>query len=66
MKNQKIIFYGFKWFAFVFLSVLTAQESNSKIMLFLLMGFVAVLLIWEGIKDFKTDTGKTEKGKIAG
>jgi hypothetical protein len=54
MKNKKIIFYGFKWFVFVFLSVLTANESHSGIMLFFLIGFVAVLLIWEGFKDFKT------------
>jgi hypothetical protein len=63
MKNKKIIFYGFKWFAFVFLSILSAKEDHSKIMLFILMGFVAVLLIWEGIKDFRINIKDTEKDK---
>jgi hypothetical protein len=63
MKNQKIIFYAFKWFAFVFLSVLTANEDHSKIMLFILFGFIAVLLIWEGIKDFKLNTKSPKKDK---
>jgi hypothetical protein len=63
MKNKKLFFYGFKWFAFVFLSVLTAKESNSRIMLFILIVYVAVILIWEGIKDFNINTKSPEKDK---
>jgi phosphatidylglycerophosphate synthase len=63
MKNKKLFFYGFKWFAFVLLSVLTAKESNSRIMLFILIVYVAVILIWEGIKDFYVNTKSPEKDR---
>jgi hypothetical protein len=52
MKKQKILFYVFKWFALIFLSFLIVKENHSKIMTFLLIGFVSVILIWEGIRDF--------------
>jgi hypothetical protein len=54
MKEQKIYFYVLKWFALIFLSLLIAKENQSKIMMFILIGFVAAILIWEGIRDFKT------------
>ena len=56
MKKQKIIFYVFKWLALIFLSYLFVKENHSKILIFLLIGFLSVILIWEGIRDFKTKT----------
>jgi hypothetical protein len=60
MKKQKILFYLLRWFALIFLSFLSVKENHSKIMTFLLIGFVAVILILEGLKDFKTSSKKTE------
>jgi len=51
--------YVFKWLALIFLTYLTAKESHSKIMMLLLIGFVSAILIWEGIRDFKTDSNET-------
>lgn len=63
MKKQKVLFYVFKWLALIYLSYLLLAEDNSnnqRIKIFLLIGFVATLLIWEGIKDFRTNR-KTNK-----
>ncbi len=54
MKEQKIYFYVLKWLALIFLSFLIAKENQSKIMMFILIAFVAAILIWEGLRDFKT------------
>lgn len=58
MKNQKALFYAFKWVALIVLIFITISENPSKIMMFILIGFVSIILIWEGIRDFKT------KGKL--
>jgi len=55
MKTQKIVFYFFKWIALIFLTVLIAKENPSKTLMFLLIGFVVIILIWEGIRDFMTN-----------
>ncbi len=55
MKTQKVAFYILKWLALIFLSFLISKETTSKIMMFILIGFVAVILIYEGIRDFKKD-----------
>ena len=55
MKTQKIVFYVFKWMALIFLTVLIAKEDPSKTMMFLLIGIVVIILIWEGIRDFMTN-----------
>ena len=60
MKNQKVIFYVFKWVALIFLTYLTVKENHSKIMMLLLIGFVSVILIWEGIKDFYNNRKTTK------
>ena len=52
MKNQKILFYLFKWAAFIFLSILIINENHSRIPAYILIGFVAAILIWEGIRDY--------------
>ena len=52
MKTQKIVFYVFKWMALIFLTVLIAKENPSKTLMFLLIGIVVIILIWEGIRDF--------------
>jgi hypothetical protein len=54
MKNLKILFYIFKWLALIFLTFLIAAESHSKILMYILIGFVAAILIWEGLKEFNT------------
>jgi hypothetical protein len=54
MKNQKFFMYVFKWLALIFLAYLTAKESHSKFLMLILIGFVSAILIWEGIRDFKT------------
>jgi hypothetical protein len=59
MKTQKILFYAFKWLALIFLAYLTINESHSKIMMLLLIAFVCVILIWEGVRDFKTKGNQT-------
>ena len=50
--------YVFKWLALIFLAYLTAKESHSKFLMLLLIGFVSAILIWEGIRDFKTKSNK--------
>jgi ABC-type enterochelin transport system permease subunit len=53
MKNQKILFYLFKWLALIFLVYLIIQENHSKFLMLMLIGLVCGILIWEGIRDFK-------------
>lgn len=53
MKNQKVLFYIFKWLAWIFLAYLTIKESHSILLTILLIGYVSTLLIWEGFKDFR-------------
>ncbi|MDY0100333.1 MAG: hypothetical protein RBR81_14150 [Bacteroidales bacterium] len=53
MKNLKLLFYLFKWLALAILSYLILSDTRSKTMAMILIGFVAVLLVWEGIKNFK-------------
>ena len=55
MKTQKIVFYVFKWIALIFLTVLIAKENPSKTLMFILIGIVVIILIWEGIRDFMTN-----------
>ena len=59
MKNQKILFYVFKWLALIFLTYLILKDNNSIFMKLILIGFVSAILIWEGIRDFKTQSDKT-------
>jgi hypothetical protein len=59
MKNQKLLFYVFKWLALAFLSYLILFDNRSKPLTFILIGFVAVLLIWQGIRDFKPKNNQT-------
>ncbi len=54
MKTTKILFYIFKLLALAFLAFLLAKESSSKTMYFILIGFVALLLIIEGFSIFRT------------
>ena len=52
----QVIFYVFKWIALVFLTILFTTEVHSqskKIIMFLLIGFIAITLILEGRRDFK-------------
>ena len=60
MKTQNLLFYVFKWLALIFLAYLIIQESFSKVLALLLIGFVSVLLIWEGFRDFRTKSNKTD------
>lgn len=59
MKNQKILFYLFKWMALMFLVYLILNENHSKILMLILIGFVSALLIWEGIRDFGKKSDQT-------
>jgi hypothetical protein len=59
MKKQKILVYVVKWLALIFLAYLIVKENHSKIMMLLLIGFVSTILIWEGIRDFKTNLNET-------
>jgi positive regulator of sigma E activity len=66
MKKQQVIFqvilYEFKWIALVVLTILFTTEVHSdskKIIMFLLIGFIAVTLILEGRRDFRTKSNKT-------
>lgn len=61
MKNHKLVYYIFKWLALAFVSYLLLVDTESKPMTFILIGFVAVLLIWQGIRDFGTKNKQTEK-----
>jgi hypothetical protein len=45
----------------MFFSFLTLKAGNSRIMPFILVGFIAVLLIWEGIKDFRIQSKAPDK-----
>lgn len=62
MKTQKILVYLIKWLTLIFLSYLTIKENHSKVMMLLLIGFISVILVWEGIRDFKTKPG--EKNQV--
>jgi hypothetical protein len=59
MKNQRILVYAAKWVAFIFLAYLTLKEDHTKTGMLLLICFVSALLVWEGIRDFKTKLNKT-------
>ncbi len=54
MEKLKLFFYVFKWLALAFMSYLVLSETWSKGMTMILIGFVDVLLVWEGIKNFRT------------
>jgi len=56
MKNQKILFYLFKWAALIFISFLILNENQSKIPAYILIGFVTAILTWEGIRDYKKNS----------
>lgn len=53
MKNRKLLYYVLKWIALAFFSYLLLFDTRTKTMIFILIGFVAVVLIMEGIRDFK-------------
>ena len=59
MKNLKVYYYVFKWFAFIFISILMLSDNHSKIAMALLIGFIGVLLIWEGIRDYVINKKKS-------
>ena len=52
MKNHKLVYYIFKWVALAFVSYLLLVDTESKPLTLILIGFVAVLLVWQGIRDF--------------
>ena len=54
MKKQKIPLYVFKWLGLIFLTYLILKENQSSVAVFILIGFVIGILVWEGIRDFKT------------
>ena len=53
MKNVKLLYYILKWLALVFLSYLILFDTRTKTLAFVLIGVVAAVLIWQGIRDFK-------------
>jgi hypothetical protein len=56
MKIQQVIFYILKWIALVILTILSTtevQSGNSKIIMYVLILFIAVTLVIEGRKEFK-------------
>ncbi len=59
MKNHKLLYYIFKWLALAFVSYLLLVDTESKPIIFILIGFVAVLLVWQGIRDFKSKGNQT-------
>jgi len=59
MKKQKIFFYLFKWMALIFLVYLIVDENHSKFLMLALIGLVSVILIWEGIQDFRIKSDKS-------
>jgi len=59
MKNHKLLYYVFKWLALAFLSYLLLVDTESKPMTFILIGLVAVLLVWQGIRDFGPKNKRT-------
>jgi O-antigen ligase len=61
MKNLKLLYYVLKWLALAFLSYLLLFDTRTKTIIFILIGFVAAVLIWQGIRDFKPrDKGSAE------
>lgn len=58
MKNHKLVYYIFKWLALAFVGYLLLVDTESKPLTFVLIGFVAVLLIWQGFRDFKPQSDK--------
>lgn len=63
MKNHKLLYYVFKWLALAFVSYLLLVDTESKPLTFILIGFVAVLLVWQGIRDFKPKGHRTTEQK---
>jgi uncharacterized membrane protein len=62
MKKLMILFYVFKWIALILLTFLTVNEihsENRKIIIFLLVIFIAAGLVVEGRREFKTSNRKT-------
>jgi hypothetical protein len=58
MKILQVIFYVLKWLALFFLTYLMTTEVHSeskKIIMFLLIGFIAVTLVFDGRRNFKPD-----------
>lgn len=56
MKILQVIFYVLSWIALVILTFFITtevQSDNKKIIMFLLIGFIAVTLILEGRRNFK-------------
>lgn len=53
MKTQKLLVYIFKWFALIFLSILVIKGNNAKILAIVLIGYITVILIFEGYREFK-------------
>jgi len=60
MKNKKLLFYIFKWLALIFLSYLLLCDTKARTGIFILIGFITVLLIWEGIRDFRRKDNQTK------
>jgi len=60
MKTQKLLFYVFKWLALIFLAYLIIQDNSSRVLALLLIGFISVILIWEGFRDFRAKSNKTD------
>jgi hypothetical protein len=56
MKKQKLLLYILKWLAMIFLVYLVLKENSSKMILLVLIGFVSAILIWEGFRDFRTNS----------
>jgi hypothetical protein len=59
MKNHKLVYYIFKWLALAFVSYLLLVDTESKPLTLILIGFVAVLLVWQGIRDFGKKNKRT-------
>jgi hypothetical protein len=56
MKKRQVILYVIKWIALIYLTILSTTEvrsDNKKIIMLLLIGFIAIGLILEGIREFK-------------
>ena len=63
MKNHKLLYYVFKWLALAFVGYLLLVDTESKPLTLILIGFVAVLLVWQGIRDFKPKGHQTTEQK---
>jgi surface polysaccharide O-acyltransferase-like enzyme len=64
MKKWKVLFYVFKWMVLVLLTYLITIEVHSerrKILVFLLVIFVAAGLVIEGRREFMTGEQKNNK-----